>query len=187
MGTWFSNPNISDETDAVMRYRGGFILNLEGQIMFVPVSDEANGAIQTIRMVVEDGMDVPSYAHEGDAGLDLRVKENVSLMPGHTVMVGTGVRAAIPKGYVGKVFMRSGFATKKNIVLANGTGIIDSGYRGEIMLPLFNMTKHLRFIKKGERVAQLVVERYATCNVEVVDELDDTNRGTGGFGSSGTD
>ena len=154
--------------------------------MFVPDSDEANDAIQTIRMVVEDGMEVPSYAHEGDAGLDLRVKESVSLMPGQTVKVGTGVRAAIPQGHVGKVFMRSGFATKNNIVLANGTGIIDSNYRGEIMIPLFNMTKHLKYVRKGERVAQLVVERYATCKVDVVDALDDTNRGTGGFGSSGT-
>lgn len=140
-----------------------------------------------LKMIVEDGVEVPAYAHEGDAGLDLRVKERVYLIPGETKKVGTGVRVAIPKGCVGKVFMRSGFATKKNVVLANGTGIIDSSYRGEIMLPLFNMTKHVREIPKGERVAQLVIEEYVTCDVELVDELDDTERSDGGFGSSGRD
>lgn len=141
----------------------------------------------SLKMIVEDGIEAPAYAHEGDAGLDLRVKERVYLVPGETKMVGTGIRAAIPEGCVGKVYMRSGFSTKKNVVLANGTGIIDSSYRGEIMLPLFNMRKHVCEIPAGERVAQLVIERYVPCKVELVDELDDTERSDGGFGSSGRD
>ena len=140
-----------------------------------------------LKMIVEDGVEIPAYAHEGDAGLDLRVKERVYLAPGDTKKVGTGIRAAIPTGCVGKLFMRSGFATHTNVVLANGTGIIDSSYRGEIMLPLFNPTKHVREIPKGERVAQLVIEQYVPCDIELVDELDDTERSDGGFGSSGRD
>ena len=78
-----------------------------------------------LKMVVEDGIEVPAYAHDGDAGLDLRVKRDVYIRPGETVKVGTGVSMAIPDGYVGHVYMRSGFSTRSGIVLANGTGIID--------------------------------------------------------------
>lgn len=138
-----------------------------------------------LQITVNEGVEAPSYAHEGDAGLDLRVSEDVVLEPGETKKVGTGISMAIPKGNVGKVFMRSGFATRANIMLANGTGIIDSGYRGEIMLPLFNASDSTKSIPRGERVAQIIIEPYVACELEIVDELDDTERGTGGFGSSG--
>jgi len=138
-----------------------------------------------LKMTVEDGVKVPAFAHDTDAGLDLSVTEYIELHPYNTYMAGTGIRVAIPKGYYGEVVMRSGFATKNNVVLANGTGIIDASYRGEIKLPLYTDKKHVVRIPKGERVAQLILHKIPEVEVEVVDELDDTERGEGGFGSSG--
>jgi len=138
-----------------------------------------------LKMVVEDGVKVPSYAHIHDAGMDLAVKEEVNLYPYNTYMVGTGVRVSIPEGYFGMVVMRSGFASKNNVVLANGSGIIDAGYVGEIKLPLYVDCKKIVHIPKGERVAQLIIFEIPQIEIEVVDELDDTDRGDGGFGSSG--
>lgn len=141
-----------------------------------------------LKITLESEDLAPTRAHDTDAGLDLRVKETVQIKPFTTHMVGTGVRAAIPKGYYGEVVMRSGFASKTNIVLANGTGIIDSDYRGEIMLPLF-MCKDAGAvtIPYGSRVAQLIIHKIPDIEVKVVDHLDETSRGDGGFGSSGRD
>lgn len=139
-----------------------------------------------LKIMVEGGMEPPAYAHDGDAGLDLRITEDVWIHPHQRVNVGTGVRAAIPKGYVGLVFPRSGLASKLGISLSNCVGVIDAGYRGEIGATLVNNDKKPHLLRAGERVCQLVVVPFATCELEVVDELDDTERGEGGFGSSGT-
>lgn len=138
-----------------------------------------------LRIKLDDGIIAPSYAHEGDAGLDLRAKEAATLTPGAIVFVGTGICAEIPKGYVGKLYLRSGWATKHHVTLANGTGIIDSNYRGEIKIPLSSRDNRIERVEKGERIAQLVISQVPTFNVVVVDELSETERGAGGFGSSG--
>ena len=138
-----------------------------------------------LEIMVDEGCEIPAYAHEGDAGLDLRITEDVWLSPGERRMVPTGIRVAIPEGYVGLCFPRSGLASKLGITLSNCVGVIDSGYRGVIGATLINLSDKKQLLHKGERVCQLVVMPYATCELEVVDKLDDTARGTGGFGSSG--
>lgn len=138
-----------------------------------------------LRIRLDEGVEAPSYAHKGDAGLDLRAKEDVTVFPREIHLVPTGVYAEIPKGYVGMLYLRSGWATKHHVMLANGTGIIDSGYRGEIKIPLSTRDGCLLGVKKGERIAQLVITKIPEIDVVVVDELSDTERGEGGFGSSG--
>lgn len=138
-----------------------------------------------LKMMVDEGIEIPAYAHHGDAGLDLRVREGVWLQPHERRTVGTGVRVAIPEGYVGLVFPRSGLASKHGISLSNAVGVVDSGYRGEVGATLINHDKKPHLINKGERVCQLVVMPFATCELEIVDELDETDRGEGGFGSTG--
>lgn len=138
-----------------------------------------------LNIMVDKDIEIPAYAHHGDAGLDLRVREGVWLQPHERRTVGTGVRVAIPEGYVGLVFPRSGLASKHGISLSNAVGVIDAGYRGEIGATLINHDKQPHLINKGERVCQLVVVPFATCELELVDELDETDRGEGGFGSTG--
>lgn len=132
---------------------------------------------------VEDGF-LPRYAHAGDAGLDLRSTAQVYIPAHGRATVGTGVKVAIPDGYVGLVFPRSGLACKQGIRLANCVGVIDSGYRGEILVTLVNDSDN-RLICIGDRIAQLVIMPYARCEVVQVDSLDDTERGTDGYGSTG--
>lgn len=125
------------------------------------------------------------YAHEGDAGIDLRIVEPVEIWPEETKAVGTGVRMEIPDGCVGLVFPRSGLSTKRGIVLANCVGVIDSGYRGEVMATLRNQSLDAVSLEAGERVCQLVVMPF--CPVSIVQaELSETERGHDGFGSTGT-
>lgn len=125
------------------------------------------------------------YAHAGDAGIDLRTTTAEDIAPGETRIVGTGVRMEIPEGYVGLCFPRSGLASKKGVTLANCVGVIDSGYRGEVMAPLRNQSGEHAFIDRGERVFQLIVMPFPS--IEVVEgPVSDTERGDGGFGSTGT-
>lgn len=138
-----------------------------------------------MKVKLTDGTPLPRYAKPGDAGLDLTVRKDVAIPPLYTVLVGTGVSVEIQDGYVGLVFPRSGMATKRGITLANCVGVIDSGYRGEIKVPLHNMTNYTKVVNEGERVCQLVVVPFMTCECIEVDELSDTERGDGGFGSSG--
>lgn len=150
---------------------------------------------------------IPIKAHPSDAAYDLCSMEDVTLLPGEYKMVGCGLAFAIPQGWCGAVYPRSGLGCK-GLVLKNGTGIIDSHYRGEVMLPLFNNNPtHVYFpsddtmgggcecyeesfdgtihIHKGDRVAQLCIELVPDTTLVEVDELDSTDRGDGGFGSSG--
>ena len=138
-----------------------------------------------LRVKLETGAIAPSYAHDGDAGLDLRAMSRHLLMPGSIVLVGTGVHVEIPDGYVGKLYLRSGWATKHHVCLANGTGIIDSTYRGEVMVPLSSRDNKVEHVEAGERIAQLVISKVPKVKVEVADELSETPRGHRGFGSSG--
>lgn len=138
-------------------------------------------------MRISDGVDVPAYAHEGDAGLDLRIKHDVTLEPNQRVNVGTGVAVEIPTGCVGLVFPRSGLASKHGITLSNSVGVIDSGYRGEVGAALLNQSDETTTLDAGTRVCQLIVMPFVPCELVPCEELTDTERGASGFGSTGID
>ena len=135
-------------------------------------------------MMDPDAGYVPAYAHEGDAGLDLRAVEDVTVPAAWTMMVRTGLRVEIPHGCVGLVFPRSGLGSK-GITLKNAVGVVDSGYRGEVMAAVWNTTMEDFFIRKGDRICQMVVMPYCPCTLQEVEELSDSERGTDGHGSTG--
>ena len=131
-------------------------------------------------------VELPSYASEGDAGLDLRASEDVTLQPFERRLISTGLAIAIPEGYAGFVQPRSGMALKRGLSMANTPGLIDAHYRGELKVVAINLDpKEAIHIERGERIAQLVIQQVPVVDLEEVDELDDTDRGAGGFGSSG--
>lgn len=130
---------------------------------------------------------VPTYGSPFSAGADLYAlsDEDIVLVPGETKFVHTGISMEIPQGYVGLVYARSGIACKRGIAPANKVGVIDSDYRGEIMVALHNHSNNEQKIESGERIAQIVIAPYVTAEFEECDELSDTSRGAGGFGSTG--
>ena len=129
---------------------------------------------------------IPTYGTEYSAGADLYalLDEDLEIKPGETVMIGTGLAMAIPTGYAGLIYARSSLGSKKGLAPANKVGVIDSDYRGEIKVPLFNQSKETQIITKNERIAQIIFTPYLKVNFQETNELDDTNRGTGGFGST---
>lgn len=130
----------------------------------------------------------PSYAHAGDAGMDVRSRISITLQPFERALIPTGFSIAIPAGYAGFMQPRSGMAIKHGLSLINTPGLIDSAYRGEIQAPVINLDpKTPIYIKPGDRIAQLVIQPVAHANILLVDELDETVRGTDGFGSTGTE
>ena len=131
-------------------------------------------------------VELPTYAYEGDAGLDLRSNEDVTLAPFERRLVGTGLAIAIPEGYAGFVQPRSGLALREGLSMANTPGLIDAHYRGELKVCAINLdpSKSIH-IERGERIAQLVIQQVPVVSLLEVDELDETDRGAGGFGSSG--
>jgi dUTP pyrophosphatase len=133
------------------------------------------------------GAELPTRAHEGDAGLDLRAAEPATIGPGERAAIGTGIAVEIPAGHAGLVLPRSGLALKHGIALVNAPGLIDSGYRGEVRVLLLNTDREHEFkLERGDRIAQLLVVPFAaTAPIEVA-ELSETGRGLGGFGSSGS-
>lgn len=129
---------------------------------------------------------LPSYAYEGDAGLDLRANVDVDIAPLERKLIPTGLAVAIPEGFAGFVQPRSGLALKSGLSMANTPGLIDAHYRGELKVIAVNLDANEPIhISKGERIAQLVIQRVPVVSLMEVDELDKTDRGTGGFGSSG--
>lgn len=142
-----------------------------------------------IKKLYKDAM-IPSRGSEQAAGYDLYAClggfEECEISPNTTMKVGTGIAAEIPEGYFGAVFARSGLATKKGLRPANCVGVVDSDYRGEIMVALHNDDKEPQTIQAYERIAQLVILPYLNVSFKEVDELSDTERGEGGFGSTGT-
>jgi dUTP pyrophosphatase len=129
---------------------------------------------------------VPTRAYDHDAGLDLYALEDARLGPGQRASVRTGIAVEIPPGQAGLVLPRSGLAARHGIALANAPGLIDSGYRGEVRVLLLNTDRESAFeVAAGERIAQLVLVRIETPEIEEVDELGGSARGSGGFGSSG--
>lgn len=130
---------------------------------------------------------MPSYGTEFAAGADLYacIDEPLQIEAGETAFVKTGLAMEIPEGLVGLVYARSGLACKSGLAPANKVGVIDSDYRGEIMVALHNHSKETRIVESGERIAQMVLAPYVYGEYEEVDELDETGRGSGGFGSTG--
>lgn len=135
---------------------------------------------------LDNSIITPAYAHEGDAGIDLRSTIDCVIEPFERLVVPTGVAFAIPEGYAGLVIPRSGLAAKHGISIVNAPGLIDSGYRGEIKVVLINFDAKKPFeIKTGDRIAQIMFTPYAQACLEQQATLDETSRGTDGFGSSG--
>lgn len=133
-----------------------------------------------------DGVEIPAYAYPGDAGMDLRAIEHLELRPFERALVSTGLAIAIPEGYAGFVQPRSGLAIKQGVTVLNTPGLIDSHYRGELKVALINLDPNNVFeVNPGDRIAQLVIQKVERVAWNVVDSLDETERGEGGFGSSG--
>jgi dUTP pyrophosphatase len=129
---------------------------------------------------------IPSYAHVGDAGADLHSAVDMELLPGARTLVPTGIAIALPPGHVGLVHPRSGLASRLGVTVLNAPGTVDSGYRGEIMVNLVNHDPVTTAkIARGDRIAQLVVQRVERADFHLVDELSSTHRGAGGHGSTG--
>lgn len=130
---------------------------------------------------------IPTYGSVGSAGGDLYCAEekDIIIAPSQTVLIGTGLSVEIPDGYVGLVYARSGLATKSGLAPANKVGVIDSDYRGEIKVALYNHSNEVRTVGKGERIAQMVIAPYLKVEYEEVSDLERTERGEGGFGSTG--
>lgn len=137
---------------------------------------------------LEENAVIPTRGSAYAAGYDLYacIDEKVSIYAGETVKVGTGLSIAIPDGYFGAIFARSGLATKEGLRPANCVGVCDSDYRGEYIIALHNDSATMRIIEPGERIAQLVVMPYLAVDFIESDDLDQTDRGSGGFGSTGT-
>ena len=131
---------------------------------------------------------IPTYGTDYAAGADLYAltEDIVTIMPGETKLIKTGISMEIPTGYAGLIYARSGLASKKGLAPANKVGVVDSDYRGEIMVALHNHSNEERQIENGERIAQFVITPYLKAFFEEVDSLDDTERGENGFGSTGT-
>ena len=129
--------------------------------------------------------EVPTRAHPTDAGLDLTASETTQVAPRVVTLVPTGIAVAIPAGHVGLLAARSSLATKKSMTLANGVGVIDSDYRGEIKIPIIPLDGCHNLIQAGQKIAQLIILPIATPTIEVVSELPESARGQGGFGSTG--
>ena len=129
---------------------------------------------------------LPAPAHEGDAGLDLAANADVRIGPGERALIPTGLAVAIPPGHAGLVLPRSGLASREGLTLANAPGLIDPGYRGEVTLAVVNLDRARTVeVARGDRVAQLVLVRFAPAEPVAVAELTETARGAGGFGSTG--
>ena len=135
---------------------------------------------------LDPGVPAPQYARDGDAGADLATTENVEIAPGERVLVGTGVALALPAGWVGLVHPRSGLAARHGLTIVNAPGTVDSGYRGEIKVCLLNTDpRHTIALRRGDLIAQLVVQRVAQARFVEVQRLPSSERGDAGHGSTG--
>ncbi|WP_420819163.1 dUTP diphosphatase [Nonomuraea lactucae] len=142
--------------------------------------------VEVLIQRLDPGLPLPSYAHPGDAGADLHAAEDVELLPGERAVVGTGIAIALPGGYAAFVHPRSGLAARHGVTLVNAPGTVDAGYRGEIRVTLINTDAKEPFrLRRGDRVAQLVVQRVERGAFREVERLPGSVRGVGGFGSTG--
>lgn len=152
------------------------------RVVLADVSDQLSIALKRL----DPDLPVPQRAHPGDAGVDLCSTSDVTIEPGRRTLVGTGIAIALPVGTVGLIHPRSGLAAKSGLSIVNAPGTVDAGYRGELKVCLINLDPDTAIeIRRGDRIAQLVVQRVELPVFEEVESLDDTARGTGGYGSSG--
>lgn len=128
---------------------------------------------------------IPTRGTPASAGYDLHTTEYCDIAPGETKLIGTGIAMAIPDGYFGAIYPRSGISVKQGLRLANCVAVIDSDYRGELKIPLYNDSNNIQTIVPGDRIAQIIIQPYLQFEWEEVNELSKTNRDTGGFGSTG--
>ena len=140
-----------------------------------------------IKIVNKSNNPVPNYGTEAAAGVDLRafIEQNILIKPMQRILIKTGLFMEIPVGYEAQVRPRSGLAIKKGITVLNSPGTIDADYRGEIMVILINLSNEDFIVKTGDRIAQMVIAAHEQANWKLVESLDDTERGAGGFGSTG--
>ena len=144
------------------------------------------GSVTVQLRQLDPGLPLPAYAHPGDAGADLVAAQDVELAPGERALVPTGLAIALPDGFVGLVHPRSGLANRLGVTVLNAPGTVDAGYRGEILVNLVNHDRVITAkISRGDRIAQLVIQRVERADFVTVDELPDTARGAGGHGSTG--
>ncbi len=138
-----------------------------------------------VQQLVPD-LPLPKHAHPGDGGVDLHAAETAVVDPGARVMVPSGIAVAIPLGYAGLVTPRSGLAWNHGVTVLNGPGLVDAGYRGELKVTLVNLGSAPYTIERGQRIAQLVIVAVQDQELEIVDELPASERGDGGYGSTGS-
>ena len=152
--------------------------------LVVSIIDEYNArkAVR-LKVVLDDGAYAPERAHDTDAGMDLRTPHRVVIPAGGSMAINTGVHMEIPPGYFGKLESKSGLNVKHDVVSHGGT--IDSGYTGAIVAKLYNHGKTDYEFNRGDKIIQIIIQPCQLCGIEVVEELDETERGTGGFGSTG--
>ncbi len=143
--------------------------------------------IKIKRLQNSNGLDIPSYATSNSAGIDLQaaISEDIIIKPGKRVLIKTGIAIALPDGYEAQIRPRSGLAYKNGITVLNAPGTIDADYRGEIGVILINHSDEDFVVSSGMRIAQMIISSYTKANLTVVDELSETVRGEGGFGSTG--
>jgi dUTP pyrophosphatase len=147
---------------------------------------QRQGRVQILVRRLDPGLPLPSQAHPGDAGCDLYAAADVELGPGQRVVVGTGVAIALPAGYAAFVHPRSGLAAEHGVTIVNAPGTVDAGYRGEIKVIVLNTdAEHAVRLRRGDRIAQLVVQRVEIPDFVEVDTLPGSQRGSGGHGSTG--
>lgn len=146
-----------------------------------------NGNNINIKLIDENAK-IPTKGTQESAGYDLynNSNEEIQIQPHETVLIKTGIATEIPEGYFGAIFPRSGLSTKRGLGLINSVGVIDSDFRAEILVPLHNFSNKVQSVTPKERIAQLILLKYENINFNVVDNLSDTQRGLGGFGSTGT-
>lgn len=135
-----------------------------------------------MKVKLDDGAFVPTRAHETDAGLDLYAMDTSAIMPYNSRTFDTGVHLEIPEGYVGDIKSKSGMMMYNDIIT---DGTVDCGYTGSIRVKLFNLGSTAYWVERGQKIAQIVIKKIITPDLEIVEELEDTERGTGGFGSTG--
>lgn len=138
-----------------------------------------------VKIINRSGFELPKYETAGGSGIDLRSTEHIGVPPGSTKLIKTGIFLGIPEGFEAQVRPRSGLALKKSITVLNTPGTIDSDYRGEVGVILINHSKEMFVVKEGDRIAQLVFQKIEHVNFVEVNDVDKTERGSGGFGSTG--
>lgn len=137
--------------------------------------------------LLNDLAQVPTRGSSEAAGWDLyaAIENTIEINPHETVKIGTGIAVELPRGTFGAIYARSGLATKQGLRPANAVGVVDSDYRGEVIVAMHNDSNETRFVNPGDRIAQMIVSLYVSTDFEIVDELEDTDRGSAGFGSTG--